>query len=103
MLAVGLGPVRRPEADEPGPGVLFLCAPPSTSAGITQAEAFPVGFEDMDAMGEAVEQSAGEPFGSKHLDPVLEGQIGGDDEAGALVSATDYVEEQFGTGFGAPP
>ena len=55
------------------PRVLFLCAPASTSAGITQAEAFPVGFEDMDAMGEAVEQSAGEPFGSKHLDPVLKG------------------------------
>jgi len=54
-------------------------------------------------MGETVEEGAGEPFGSKNLDPVLEGQIGGDDEAGALVSATDYVEEQFGTGFGAPP
>ncbi len=51
-------------------------------------------------MGEAVEQSAGEPLGAEHLDPVLKGQIGGDNEAGALVSAADHVEEQFGTGFG---
>ena len=47
-----------------------------------------------------VKQSAGEPLGAEHLDPVLKGQIGGDDEAGALVSTADHVEEQFGTGLG---
>ena len=51
-------------------------------------------------MGESVQEGAGEPFGSKHLDPVLEGQVGSDDEAGALVGAAYDVEEQFGTGFG---
>ena len=81
-----------------GPRDLFFRAPPPAS--ITQAEAFPVGFEDVDTVGEAVEQSSGEPFGSKHLDPVLKGQIGGDDDAGAFVSAADDIEEQFGTGLG---
>ena len=51
-------------------------------------------------MGESVQQSAGESFGTEHFDPVLKGQVGGDDEAGALVSAADHVEEQFGTGLG---
>ena len=51
-------------------------------------------------MGEAIQESAGEPFGAQHLDPVLERQIGCDDEAGALVSAADDIEEQFGTGLG---
>ena len=51
-------------------------------------------------MGETIQQSAGEPFGTEHFDPVLKGQIGGDDETGALVCAADRVEEQFGTGLG---
>jgi len=51
-------------------------------------------------MSETIQQSAGEPFGTEHFDPVLKGQISGDDEAGALVSAADHVEEQFGPGLG---
>ena len=45
------------------------------SAGIAQAEAFTVGFEDMNAVGKPVEQGAGEPFGTEPFDPVLEGQV----------------------------
>ena len=96
-MGVGLGSVRRPEADEPGPRRLLFCV---SASNIAQAVALPVGFEDIHPMGESVQQSAGEPFGTEHFDPVLKGQVGGDDEAGTLVSAADHVKEQFGTGLG---
>ncbi len=62
--------------------------------------AFSVGFDDVDAVGNAVEQRAGEAFVSEDLGPLLEGQVGGEDEALAFVGAAYYVEEEFGASFG---
>ena len=72
----------------------------ATSFGALEAVALTVGFEDVDAMGEAVEHGAGEAFVAEDLGPVLEGQVGGDDEALAFVGAADDFEEEFGAGLG---
>ena len=58
------------------------------------------GLDDAAAVGEPVEGGAGESFGSEDLGPGFEGQVGGDDEAGAFVGGGDDVEEQFGADFG---
>ena len=47
-------------------------------------------------MGEPVERRAGEPLAPQDLGPVLERQIGGDDETVALVGRADDVEQQLG-------
>ena len=57
--------------------------------------ALAVGLEDVNAVGQAVEQRAGQPFAAHHLRPLLEGQIGRDDQAVAFVGPADDVEEQF--------
>jgi hypothetical protein len=49
----------------------------------------------MDSVGEAVEQGAGETLGAEDLGPVLKGEIGGNHQTLAFVSAADYLEEEF--------
>jgi len=45
-----------------------------------------VHLQDMDVMGSAVEQSAGEPFGAEDLGPFLEGQVAGHQRGCAFVA-----------------
>ena len=71
-----------------------------TTFGVGQAIAFAVGFEDVDAVGQPVEHGPGEPFAAQHLRPVFKRQVGGDDEAGALVSAGHDIEEQLSPSLG---
>ena len=73
---------------------LLFCAT-ATASIIAQTVAFPVGFEDMHAMGETVQQSAGEPFGTEHFDPVLKGQIGG--VFGGQIRAKRRCKEMIGS------
>lgn len=49
----------------------------------------------MAAVGESVESSTGEPVASDHFGPVLEWEVGGDDNAVAFVSGRDHFEEKF--------
>ena len=65
-----------------------------------EPEALAVGLQDVDAVGEAVQQGAGQPFGAEHLGPGLERQVGGDDQAEAFVGAADDLEEQLGADLG---
>ncbi|OQC04779.1 MAG: hypothetical protein BWX79_02426 [Alphaproteobacteria bacterium ADurb.Bin100] len=51
-------------------------------------------------MREPVQQGAGQPFTAHDLGPLLEGQVGGHDQAGALVGPADHVEEQLRAGLG---
>ena len=52
-----------------------------------QAVAFPLGFDDVDAVGEPVEQRACETFIAQHLGPVLEGKVGVERHALSLIGA----------------
>jgi hypothetical protein len=54
----------------------------------------------VDAVGQPVEHGPGEPFAAQHLGPVFEREVGGDQEAGAFVSASHDIEEQLGPGLG---
>ena len=49
------------------------------SLGVSQAVAVAVAGEDVDVMGEAVEECAGEALASEYGGPFVEGEVAGDD------------------------
>jgi hypothetical protein len=57
-----------------------------------------VHFEDVNVVGQAVEQCAGQAFGGEHAGPFIEGQIAGDDDRAALVTLAEGLEQQLGSG-----
>ena len=59
----------------------------AAAQGVLQPEALPVGFEDMHPVSQPVEQGAGQPLGAEHFRPRLKGQIGCNNQAGALIPA----------------
>ena len=46
-------------------------------------------------VGEPVQQRAGEAFRTEHLGPLIEGQVGGDQDGAALVALAEDLEEEF--------
>jgi hypothetical protein len=69
------------------------------SPALLETEAIAVHLQDMDVVGEAVEQRAGEPFRAKDFGPFREGQIAGDHGRATLVALAEHLEEEFGAGF----
>src|SRR5713226_4355515 len=57
-----------------------------------------VHFEDVDVVGQSVEQRTGQPLGSEHAGPLVEWQIAGDDGGAALVALAEDLEQQLGAG-----
>ena len=57
--------------------------------------AVPVHLEDMNMVGQPVEQSAGETLGTEHRCPFVERQVAGDERAAALVALAEHLEQQF--------
>ncbi len=45
---------------------------------------------------ETIDESSGEPLGSKHLGPLVEGQIAGHQGGAAFVTLAEYLEQEFG-------
>ena len=45
-------------------------------------------------------QSAGEPLGAEHVGPLVEGQVGGDQDGAPFVALAEDLEEEFRTGGG---
>ena len=68
------------------------------SSGGGGALAVAVELEDVDVVGETVQQRTGQQLGAKDAGPLLEGQIAGDHPAAALVTLTERIEEQLSTG-----
>ena len=60
--------------------------------------ALAIHLEDVDVVGQAVEQSAGQPLRSEGLGPFVERQVAGDERGAALVALRDHLEEQLGAG-----
>ena len=56
-----------------------------TPAALVEPVAVTVHLEDVDVVGEAIEERAGEALGAEHLGPFVEGQIGGDQGRAPLV------------------
>ena len=69
-------------------------------AALREAVGRAVHLEDVDVVGEPVEQSAGEALVPEGRRPLVEGQVGGDDRGAALVTLADQLEEELGAGPG---
>ena len=63
-----------------------------------EPEAVAVELEDVNVVGETIEQRAGEPLGGEHAGPLVEGQIAGDDNRAALIALAEDLEQQLGAG-----
>jgi len=57
------------------------------------------GLDDVAVVGDGVEQRGGHLGIAEDLDPLGEGELGGDDQGGALVELADQMEEERPTGF----
>ena len=65
-----------------------------------EAVAVAVHLQDVNVVGEPVKQSAGEPLGAEHVGPLVEGQVGGDQDGAPFVALAEDLEEEFRTGGG---
>ena len=65
-----------------------------------EAVALAVHLQDVNAVSEAVEQSAGESLRAEDLGPLVEEQVGGDQDRPSLVSLAEDLEEEFRAGLG---
>ena len=66
---------------------------PLPAASIAEAVAFALRLQDVAPMRQPIEGRSGQPFAAENLGPVLEWQIGGHDQAVALVGCGDHVEQ----------
>ena len=55
-----------------------------TSLALFESIAVAVHFEDVDVVGQSVEQRTGQPLGPEHAGPLVEWQIAGEDGGAAL-------------------
>ena len=74
---------------------LWLASAPLT---LFEPIAVAVHFEDMDVVGQPIEERTGQPLGPEHASPLVERQIAGDDGGAALVALTEDLEQEFGAG-----
>jgi len=65
---------------------------------VGEAVAVAVHLEDVDVVGELVENGAGQAFGTEHAGPLVERQVAGDDGRTALVALGEHLEQQLGAG-----
>ena len=63
-----------------------------------EAVAFAGHFHNRGPMGEAVEGGGGEAFVAEDFGPVLESEVGGEDDTGPFVGMGDHIEQQFRPG-----
>ena len=75
-------------------GGLRLLATPGPR--LLEAIALAVHFQDVDVVGQAIEQRAGEPLIAEDAGPFVEWQIGCDDRRSPFVTLAEHLEEQFG-------
>ncbi len=70
------------------------------SGAVLEAPALVAGLDDVAVMGEAIEQRRGHLGIAEHARPFAEGEIGGDQDRGALVEPADEVKEKLAAGLG---
>jgi hypothetical protein len=71
-----------------------------SGAALSETIAVAVHLEDVDMVGDAIEQCAGQTFGSQGFRPFIKREIAGDHSGAALVALRDQLEQQFGAGLG---
>ena len=70
------------------------------SGAVFEAPGLVACFDDLAVMGEAVQERGGHLGIAKHCRPFSEGEVGGDDDRGALVELADQMEQQLAAGLG---
>src|SRR5208337_3501095 len=65
------------------------------SGAVLEAPAFVAGLDDVAVVGQAVEQRGRHFWIAKDARPIAEGEVGGDDDRGALVEPADEMEQQL--------
>src|SRR5271165_3558043 len=70
------------------------------SGAVLEAPALVAGLDDVAVMGEAIEQRRGHLGIAEHARPFAEGEIGGDQDRGALVEPADEVKEKLAARLG---
>ena len=63
-----------------------------------EAIAVAVHFEDVDVVGQPIEQRAGQPLGPEHAGPLVERQITGDEDGAALVTLAEDLKQKLCAG-----
>ena len=74
--------------------VFLLCGFGGFRRAVLEAEAVVSGFEDVAAVGEAVEQRRRHLRVAEHGGPFAEAEVGRNDDAGSLVELGEQMEEQ---------
>ena len=74
--------------------------PPSVPPGAWEAVALAVHLQDVDVVGEPVQQRAGEAFRAEDSGPLVKGEIGGHHDGAPLVALAEDLEDQFRAGSG---
>ena len=105
MAAYGRGGARGrdtcgPTGSSVGWVVGSVCRRSLTPAALIEPIAVAVHLEDIDVMGEAVEERAGQAFEAEHLGPFVEWQVGGDQGGAAFIALAEHLEQQLGAGLG---
>ncbi len=67
---------------------------------LLEAEALSVHLQDMDMVGQAVEEGPREPFRAKDFGPLVKGQVGGSQDRAAFIALAEDLEEQLGASLG---
>jgi hypothetical protein len=67
-------------------------------AAMHEAVGVSVNFQDIDVVGNAIQQGAGEPLGAEDIGPLIEENIVGDQHRGAFIALADGFKKQFGAG-----
>ena len=62
---------------------------------VLQPVALAIHLQDVDVVGEPVQQRAGEPFRAEHVGPFVEGQVGGHQDGAPIAALAEDLEEQF--------
>ena len=63
-----------------------------------EAVAIAIHLQDVDVVGETVQQRPGEPFRTEHVSPFVKGQVGGDQDGAPLIALTEDLEAEFRAG-----
>src|SRR5271166_2126692 len=63
-----------------------------------EAIAVAVHFEDVDVVGQPIEQRAGQSLGPEHAGPLVKRQIAGDEGRAALVTLAEDLEQELRAG-----
>jgi len=63
---------------------------------VFEPEAVAVHLQDVNVVGEAIEQRASQSFRAEHTGPLIERQVACDDYGAALVALAEDLEQQLG-------